>query len=60
MTIEEAKTNLECLAQDETAELEDDEREAIQLGIEALKRVRDKRSMANYTYSYLLPGETEE
>lgn len=36
----------------------DDRREAVKLGIEALKRVRDNPIVANHFFRVLLPGET--
>jgi hypothetical protein len=60
MTVEEAITNLECLEQSETADLEDDEREAIRLGIEALKGIDRARKLTNIIPIPLLPGETDD
>jgi len=60
MTLDEAMTDLECLAQSEIAGLDDDEREAIGLGIQALKAVKDVRANNYYTPIPPLPSETEE
>ncbi len=38
----------------------DDRREAVQLGIEALKRIQDMRTSPCTTSDEILPGETDE
>ena len=60
MTPDEAMTDPECLAQSETAGLDDDEREALGLGIAALKRVQLYRHDVQSGSWAKLPGETEE
>jgi hypothetical protein len=60
MEVEEAITNLECLEQSETADLEDDEREAIRLGIEALKRLEWERKYHWLDPANKLSSETED
>jgi len=57
MKLDEAITNLECLEQSEEAGLEDDEKDAIKLGIEALKRIDDQRVLS---FERWLPGETKD
>ena len=58
MNIDEAVTNLECLEQSEEANLEDDEKQAIRLGIGALKRIKDQRLPGGTLTFFRLPGET--
>jgi hypothetical protein len=60
MKISEAITNLECLEQSQEAGLEDDEKEAIKLGVEALRRLWEWRKQNLFVAQALLPGETEE
>jgi len=60
MIIDEAITNLECLEQSEEAGLEDDEKDAIKLGIEALGRIRSGRVIGTGYYLRILPGETKD
>lgn len=58
MTLEEAITNLECLEQSSSAGLDDDEREAIKLGIEALKWVKRYQDGLMPRTINPLPGQT--
>jgi len=58
--LNEAITNLECLEQSKYAGLEDDEKEAIKLGIEALKWINSHRDGNWHRYNSPLPGETKE
>jgi len=60
MTIDEAITNLECLEQSEEAGLEDDEKDSIKLGIEALKRLQQLRCSRITWFRGPLPGETKD
>jgi len=60
MKLDEAITNLECLEQSEEAGLEDDEKDAIKLGIEALKRIDDQRFGKVLSFERWLPGETKD
>jgi len=60
MIIDEAITNLECLEQSEEAGLEDDEKDAIKLGIEALKRLQQLRLSRITWFRGPLPGETKD
>lgn len=60
ITLEEAITNLECLEQSEESDLEDDEKDALKLGIEALKRLSFNRAHDQTITFAPLPGETKE
>jgi len=60
MTLDEAITNLECLEQSEEAGLEDDEKMAIKLGIEAFQAVKFVRRNYPDILDKPLPGETKD
>jgi len=60
MTIDEAITNLECLEQSEEAGLEDDEKGAIKLGIEALEVIKTVRARYGPAPQFNLPGEIKD
>ncbi|MBA7587449.1 hypothetical protein ES708_29478 [subsurface metagenome] len=60
MTLNEAITNTECLEQSVSADLADDEKEALRLLIEAGKDIKRIRATFPLIDFGLLPGETEE
>jgi hypothetical protein len=60
MTIDEAIRNLRDVASEEDSPLVLEEREAIRLGIEALKEVKKAREGDPALDGELLPGETGE
>jgi hypothetical protein len=60
MTIDEAIERLKIIAEEQDEDWLDFEYSALQLGIEALKAVRDWRNFYPRSISRRLPGETEE
>ena len=60
MTIDEALKRLENLIKTLPFTLAKGEKDAVQLGIEALKEVKDNREYPSKAWIALLPGETEK
>jgi len=60
MRLEKAIEILTLLAKKWKADYDDDDLQAVSLGIEALKRLQELRKYANHNPKWLLPGETEE
>ena len=60
MTIDEAIALSSSLRESDNLKYHPDLRAATQLGIEALKRVKDYRERSSTFATPLLPGETEE
>jgi hypothetical protein len=60
MTIDEAIKELKTNPGIEVFVVDPLAAKAIQLGIEALKRIKEYRNRADVRRSFLLPGETEE
>lgn len=58
MNLEKAITTSNNLLQDNTSNLIQDEQDAIQLGIEAILRVKYLRELDRRFITMLLPGET--
>ena len=60
MTIDEAITRIEVFLKDVSEGAPEKLDDALRLGIEALKRVREQREVGGYVRrQYPLPGETE-
>jgi len=59
MTIDEAIKTLTEILDDEESMWEPDGANALQLGIESLKRVNVRRDHLSWKFEPLLPGETE-
>lgn len=60
MTIDEAIMMLSAILRDREEYTGSMGNDAIELGIEALKRVQNERLLPTYHYTNKLPGETEE
>lgn len=60
MTINQAIELLKMLQVNLASDMDAEDLNALQLGIEALKRVEDSRGLAPLSPDRLLPGETEE
>lgn len=60
MTIDEAISILENMIWAEDYEKDSVETKAIQLSVEALKRIKKRNTITHTELSSLLPGETEE
>lgn len=60
MTLEKAIEILSLLSNAPDWVFDEENRNSIKLGIEALKRVRLNRQVTRYPYKTLLPGETED
>lgn len=60
MKLEKAKEILTDLVRDQPTFSPDDRREAVKLGIEAMKQIRNHREYGYFAPIPLLPGETKE
>ena len=60
MRVEKAIETLVGLAQSVTAGVDEEEKEAVRLGIEALKREQGRRSLVFSSLWGALPGETKD
>jgi len=60
MTLEEAILTLENMVDSDEGDFGKENREAMQLGIEALKRIQHHRETGTLSTAIQLPGETKE
>lgn len=60
MTVDKAVELLKAVPPTIFSKFDSDYYDAVQLGIEALRRTKKEREIKGGLYNYLLPGETEE